>query len=112
MRYLLMLCGSVGDDALETDITEPCRAWGEEMTRRGLRVNDMGLRPPESATAVRVRDGEALLTDGPFAETKEQIGGSTILECESREQAVEAAKTHPWAAIGTIEVRELLEPVS
>ncbi|UUV29487.1 YciI family protein [Amycolatopsis roodepoortensis] len=68
----------------------------------------MGLHPPASATTVRVRGGEALLTDGPFAETKEQIGGIDILERDSREQAVEAAKSHPWAAIGTIEVRELL----
>ncbi|KFU81353.1 Uncharacterized conserved protein [Amycolatopsis lurida] len=108
MRYLLMLCGTDGDPAVNTDITEPCRVWGEEMTRRGLRVDGMGLHPPSSATTVRVRGGEALLTDGPFAETKEQIGGINILECDSREQAVEAAKTHPWAAIGTIEVRELL----
>ncbi|WP_340683811.1 YciI family protein [Amycolatopsis coloradensis] len=108
MRYLLMLCGTDGDPAVSTDITESCRAWGEEMTRRGLRVNGMGLHAPDSATTVRVRGGEALLTDGPFAETKEQIGGINILECDSREQAVEAAKTHPWAAIGTIEVRELL----
>jgi len=108
VRYLLMLGGTVGDDGLDTDITEPCRAWAGELTRRGLRVEGMGLHPPESATTVRVRGGEALLTDGPFAETKEQIGGITILECESREQAVEAAKTHPWAAIGTIEVRQML----
>lgn len=108
MRYLLMLCGTAGDPAVTTDITEPCHAWSEEMTRRGLRVNGMGLRPPGSATTVRVRGGEALLTDGPFAETKEQIGGINIVECDSHEQAVEAAKAHPWAAIGTIEVRELL----
>ncbi|WP_044852398.1 YciI family protein [Amycolatopsis orientalis] len=92
----------------ETDITEPCHAWGEEMARRGIRVNGMGLRPPESGTTIRVRGGKALLTDGPFAETKEQIGGINILDCESLEQAVEAAKSHPWAAIGTIEVREML----
>ncbi|MEU3625899.1 transcription initiation protein [Amycolatopsis coloradensis] len=107
MRYLLMLCGNVDDETRDTDITEPCLAWGEEMTRRGMRVNGMGLHAPESATTVRVRGGKALLTDGPFAETKEQVGGITILECESREQAVEAAKSHPWAAIGTIEVREM-----
>ncbi|AUI61397.1 YciI family protein [Amycolatopsis sp. BJA-103] len=108
MRYLLMLCGDVGDETPDTDITEPCRAWREELTRRGMRVDGMGLHAPESATTVRVRDGKALLTDGPFAETKEQIGGITVLDCESREQAVEAAKSHPWAAIGTIEVREML----
>ncbi|MFI7115450.1 YciI family protein [Amycolatopsis sp. NPDC049868] len=108
MRYLLMLGGTVGDEGLDTDITEPCRGWAEQLTRRGLRVDGMGLHPPETATTVRVRGGEALLTDGPFAETKEQIGGIIVLECESREQAVEAVKTHPWAAIGTIELREML----
>ncbi|MEU3764725.1 YciI family protein [Amycolatopsis keratiniphila] len=108
MRYLLMLGGTIGEEALDTDITAPCHAWAGELTRRGLHVTGLGLHPPESATTVRVRGGEALLTDGPFAETKEQIGGIAILECESREQAVEAAKAHPWAAIGTIEVREML----
>nr|WP_221471907.1 YciI family protein [Amycolatopsis umgeniensis] len=103
-----MLRGTVGDESLGTDITEPCRAWAAERTRRGMRVNGMGLHAPESATTVRVRDGKALLTDGPFAETKEQIGGITILDCDTREQAVEAAKSHPWSAIGTIEVREML----
>ncbi len=109
MRYLLMLCGGEpdGNQALDTDITAPCLAWGEEMTRRGMRVDGMGPHPPESATTVRVRGGKALLTDGPFAETKEQIGGINVIECASREQAVEAARSHPWAAIGTIEVREM-----
>ncbi|OXM42348.1 YciI family protein [Amycolatopsis alba] len=68
----------------------------------------MGLHAPESATTVRVRDGKALLTDGPFAETKEQIGGVVVLECENREQAVKSAGSHLWAAIGTIGIRELL----
>ncbi|MFC3455987.1 YciI family protein [Amycolatopsis speibonae] len=110
MRYLLMLRGGEPVDGrpLDTDISGPCQAWGEEMARRGVRVNGMGLHAPESATTVRVRGGKALFTDGPFAETKEQIGGINTLECETREQAVEAARSHPWAALGTIEVRELL----
>jgi hypothetical protein len=54
---------------------------------------------------VRVRDGEVVVSDGPFAETKEAVGGFDILECDSLEEAVEIAAAHPLAQIGTIEVR-------
>ena len=56
---------------------------------------------------MRVREGKTLITDGPFVETKETVGGFDLLECESFEQAVEIAATHPLAEIGTIEVRPL-----
>jgi hypothetical protein len=56
---------------------------------------------------VRVRDGKTLVTDGPFAETKEAVGGFDLLECDSLEQAVEIAASHPVAQMGTIEVRPL-----
>ena len=56
---------------------------------------------------MRVRDGKTLVTDGPFAETKEAVGGFDILECDSLEEAVEIAAGHPVAGVGTIEVRPL-----
>ncbi|MPZ82159.1 MAG: hypothetical protein GEV28_17880 [Actinophytocola sp.] len=55
-----------------------------------------------------MRAGEVLYTDGPFAETKEQMGGLNLLECADREEALRVAATHPWAAIGMIEVRQVI----
>jgi hypothetical protein len=57
---------------------------------------------------VRVRGDEVLMTDGPFAETKEQMGGLTVIECADRAEALRIASTHPWAAVGMIEVRQVL----
>ena len=65
------------------------------------------LAPPRRARSVRVRDGRTVVTDGPFAETKEAVGGFDLLECASLEEAVEIAATHPLAQAGTIEVRPL-----
>jgi hypothetical protein len=63
------------------------------------------LAPPRRARSVRLRDGKKLVTDGPFAETKEAVGGFDIIECNSLEEAVEIAAAHPVAEVGTIEVR-------
>ena len=65
------------------------------------------LAPPRRGRSVRVRDGRTVVTDGPFAETKEAVGGFDLLECASLEEAVEIAATHPLAQSGTIEVRPL-----
>jgi len=67
------------------------------------------LRPGSDATTVRVREEEVLLSDGPFAETKEQIAGYGIIECENLDEAIEVASRHPVARFGSIEVRPLWE---
>jgi len=67
------------------------------------------LRPLSDARTVRVRGGEVLVDDGPFAETKEQIGGFDILDCASLEEAVEVASRHPVARYGSIDVRPFWE---
>ena len=67
-----------------------------------------GLQPTSSATTVRVRDGERVLSDGPFAETKEQLGGFYLLECDSLDQAIEWAAKIPGAATGSVEVRPVM----
>jgi hypothetical protein len=84
-------------------------AWVQEMDARGVRKFGSRLRPVSDATTVRVRGGEVLLSDGPFAETKEQIGGFDLLECEDLDEAIEVASKHPGAKFGTIEVRPLWE---
>ena len=67
------------------------------------------LNPTSTATSVQVRNGEVLTTDGPFAETKEQLGGFYILECENLDRAIALAAKIPHAATGTIEVRPIME---
>ncbi|HEU4572303.1 MAG TPA: YciI family protein, partial [Candidatus Limnocylindrales bacterium] len=81
--------------------------WVDDLRARGIwQIGDQ-LAPPRRARTVRVRDGRRLVTDGPFAETKEAIGGFDLLECGSLEEAVEIAASHPLASVGTIEVRPL-----
>ncbi|MGH3758260.1 YciI family protein [Actinophytocola sp.] len=114
MRYLLLIGGEEGDDSGPSSRSskEICEAddavaWADEMTRRGVFVSGEVLRPPGEARTVRVRDGEVLLADGPFAETKEQIGGLSVIECADLEEAVAVAAAHPVARFGMVEVRPL-----
>ena len=70
-----------------------------------MKLGGGGLRPAREARTVRVRDGEVLVTDGPFAETKEQIAGLNVLACASLPEAIEVTSRHPIASIGTCELR-------
>ena len=79
--------------------------WVQEMASRGVRVEGHQLAPASDATTVRVRGDELLISDGPFAETKEQIGGFDILECADLDEAIEVASKHPVARFGALEVR-------
>ncbi|MPZ80649.1 MAG: transcription initiation protein [Actinophytocola sp.] len=79
--------------------------WVDEMTRRGIRSTGNRLRAAADATTVRVRDGEPLISDGPFVETKEQMGGFDIIECGDLDEAIEVASKHPMAKLGMVEVR-------
>lgn len=106
MRYLLMIAGS--EEPTAEQLAVGCGGWSEDLQNRGILLGGGGLHPPATATTVRVRDGGVLLTDGPFAETKDQIGGYAVLECADLDEAVEHASRHPAAAYGTIEVRPLL----
>ena len=113
MRYLLM----IGGDQAPTDVdtrafcnSPEVRAWGDDLSRRGIWVDGNLLRPAEEATTVRVRDGDVLLSDGPFAETKEQMGGYALIDCADLDEAIAAAAGHPGARFGMVEVRPLWEP--
>jgi hypothetical protein len=105
VKYLLLICG---DESAEAHANDGCEGWSEEMLSRGVLEGGAGLAPPTDATAVRVRDHEVLLTDGPFAETKEQVGGFCLIDCEDLDEAIEVASKHPAAKYGTIEIRPLL----
>lgn len=104
MKYMLLICG---DESAAAHADEGCGGWSEEMLRRGVLQGGAGLRPPADATTVRVRDDKVVLSDGPFAETKEQIGGFCLIECADLDEAIEVAAKHPAAAYGTIEIRPI-----
>ena len=113
MKYLLLVCWDTErmDAQAEPDPNEKTEEesfpWLDDLRARGIWVTGDQLAPPRRARSVRVRDGKTLVSDGPFAETKEAVGGFDIVECGSLEVAVEIAAGHPVAGIGTIEVRPL-----
>jgi hypothetical protein len=113
MKYLMFVCwdaermdAQVEPDPNALPDVEPF-PWVDDLQAKGIWVTGDQLAPPRRARTIRVRDGKRLVTDGPFVETKEAIGGFDLLECDSLEQAVEIAATHPMAHGGTIEVRPL-----
>jgi len=104
VNYMLLICG---DESAAAHADDGCGGWNEEMQARGVLRGGAGLRPPTDATTVRVRDDNVLLSDGPFAETREQIGGYNLIECADLDEAIEIASKHPAASYGTIEIRPL-----
>ena len=111
MKYL---CTIYGDESQMANVTpeqvnevlEAYGAFGEEAGDAILAGE--GLQPTSTATTVRVRDGERMLTDGPFAETKEQLGGFYLLECSSLDEAIALAAKIPGAQFGSVEVRPVM----
>jgi hypothetical protein len=84
-------------------------AWVAEMDGRGVRVLGDAVRPAGEATSVRIRGGDVMVTDGPYAETKEQIAGFDILDCADLDEAIEVASKHPVARIGILDIRPFME---
>ena len=111
MRYLLLICDDESVSLTAEELAEHPghQGWHEEMTRRGVLQDWARLRPVDDATAVRVRAGETLVSDGPFAETKELVGGYAMVDCADLDAAIEVAAAHPIAEYGTIEVRPVWE---
>ncbi|WP_336209689.1 SRPBCC family protein [Nonomuraea sp. LPB2021202275-12-8] len=107
MKFLLLI--RVDPSVEVTPEESSPEAWVEEMDGRGVRLQGDPLRPAAESRSVRVRDGQVLVGDGPFAETKEQIGGFDLLECADLEEALEVAAKHPVARFGVVEVRQLDE---
>jgi hypothetical protein len=106
MNYLLF----IGADGLPSQeemavLQRECPDWVEEMDGRGVRLLGRQLDLPETAATVRVRDGETLVTDGPFAETKEFVAGFDVIECADLDEAIEVAAKHPSSWFDAIEIR-------
>ncbi len=113
MKYILLVCWNT--EKMDTQ-TEPKPSdvrveegfpWLDDLQARGKWITGDQLAPPRRARTVRVRGGKPMVTDGPFVETKEAVGGFDIIEADSMQEAVEIAARHPVAQTGTIEVRPL-----
>jgi hypothetical protein len=110
MKYLMLVCFDPTQQVAEPqpaadDSDGDSFPWLDEMTARGIRLDGDRLSPPADGRTVRVRNGEVLLADGPFAETKEVIVGYDVIECADLDEAVAVAAAHPVAQLGAIEVR-------
>lgn len=112
MRYVLLVCLGESEQLTPGESEDRAAAYQraqEEMERRGALIARERLRPTSSSTTVRVRNGELVIADGPFAETKEQIAGYFVVEAQDLDGAVELASLIPAVNNGTIEVRPIWE---
>ena len=114
MKFLAIIYNDESQyaDATPADIAATFQAHGEfgEAARAAdVFAGGEGLQPVATATTVRVRDGERMLTDGPYAETKEQLGGFYLLECKDLDDALSWAERIPEAKSGAIEVRPVMD---
>ena len=104
MKYMMFVCTDTEPETDQSAVPE-IETWVSDIERSGRWVLGERLAPVESATTVRVRGGELLITDGPFAETKEVIVGFDILECADLDEAIAVAAAHPMAFHGRLELR-------
>jgi hypothetical protein len=114
MKYMLLIhdnekaWGALGDDE-QKQIMAEYRRVTEQMRASGHHRAGSQLQPTSTATSVRVRNGKRLITDGPFAETREQLGGYYLVEAKDLDEAISLAERLPSARMGTIEIRPLAE---
>jgi hypothetical protein len=113
MKYMLLFwIDESGEETSEeyAALITALKSWLEEMTERGIRVAGSPLVSAREAKIVSVRDRELLVSDGPFAETKEQIGGYDVVECPDMDTALQVAAAHPLAQTAQVEVRPFWDP--
>ena len=114
MRYLLMIYTNETADQTATPaeqaaVMEAYNNFSRDLTTSGAFVAGEALQPTSTATTVQVRNGKTNTTDGPFAETKEQLGGYYLLNCKDLNEALQWAAKIPGAAFGSVEVRPIWE---
>jgi hypothetical protein len=111
MRYMLLIYGD--EQAWSDEERERCygesAAFARELDAGGRYLAAAPLHPVATATSVRVRDRKRLVTDGPFAETREQLGGYFLIDARDLDEAIEIAGRIPGARLGTVEIRPVLE---
>jgi len=111
MKYTILVYENTADFGARTDATRKDAYWGayraytKALTDAGVMVGGAGLQPPPLATTVRLRDGKRQVQDGPFADTKEQLGGYYVIEVPGLDQALDWAARCPSVSSGSVEVR-------
>jgi hypothetical protein len=106
MRYLMFVCADPSAEPFDP-AQDNIKEWVSSNEKKGSRIMGDRLEHPDKAKTVRIRKGQLLVTDGPFAETREWIGGFDLLDCANMDEAVDIASKHPMARFGRIEVRPL-----
>lgn len=113
MKYMFLIYGGGRrDEFTREQIAATMPAWDayiEELTAKGAYISGSALAEPSSATTLRQQEGKRLVSDGPFAETKEWLGGYILVELASLDEAIEYAAKCPAAAAGPIEIRPLVD---
>ena len=111
MKYMLLIY--MHEHAMNQDEREHCYVEStqlcHDLSAKGQFLAANPLHPVSTATSVRVRDGKPLVTDGPFAETREQLGGFYLIDAQDLDEAIEIAGRHPGARLGTVEIRPVFE---
>ncbi len=97
-------------NAERNQVHADCTTWHDDLTQRGISKGAMALQPPATATTVAEEEGNITVMDGPYAETKEILGGFEIVDCKNLDEAIAIAKRFPALRVGTrMEVRPLVE---
>ncbi|MBD2121878.1 YciI family protein [Trichocoleus sp. FACHB-262] len=111
MKYMLLIY--MDENALNETEREQCYAesaqLAQELNAKGQYLSTAPLHPVATATSVRVRDGKSLITDGPFAEIREQLGGFFLIDAQDLDEAIAIASQIPGAKVGTVEIRPVIE---
>ena len=115
MRYVMLVYVDerrLGDLSREerNRVHRECTAWHDDLVTSGHSVGQAGLRPPSTATTLREQSGRVVITDGPFAETREVLGGYEMVECGDLDEAIAIARRFPALRVGvTMEVRPVMD---
>jgi hypothetical protein len=114
MRYALLIYANEQEWASQSEEQSQAQfdeymAFTKDIVDRGIQKGGEALQATSTATTVRVRDGQTMTTDGPFAETKEQLGGFYVVECKDLDEAIELAARIPDARSGSVEIRPVME---
>ncbi len=115
MKYLLLMYAdeSIGSKLSKEELQAMGKTWAEfrkEISASGELISSSGVAPGSSATTIRVRNDKTMITDGPFAETHEQLGGYFLVDCKDLDEAIGWAEKIPTAKYGSIEIRPLWSP--
>lgn len=112
MKYMLLIYNeekAYGSEKVREDCKKEAVELADELRSKGQYVAANPLQPTAMATSIRIREGKRLVTDGPFAETHEQLGGYFLIEAKNLDEAIAVAKRIPMARNGTVEVRPVIE---